>query len=94
MKKINELNLLSKEEVKYLLKYLDPNNEGALRFQDFSSKIFPGMTSCKSTGEQSVIPSLFPAKERNDNMRNHLSEMRRQRSEENSFSKGWMLRIG
>jgi hypothetical protein len=48
---VKEMDVLKEDEIKYLIKYIDPNNTGALKFADFSSKIFAGMTQCKSTGE-------------------------------------------
>lgn len=56
---------------------MDPMNSGALKFSDFSSKIFAGMTQCKPTGEQLVVPLLFPAKERTENLANHIQDIRR-----------------
>ena len=70
----------------YLLKYFDPANEGSVNFREFSARIFPGMTKCAPTGDQVVVSSLLPAKERTENMKQHLPDLKRIRTEDNFIS--------
>jgi hypothetical protein len=51
VQKVKGMNVLNDDEIKYLVRYIDPENQGALKFADFSGKIFAGMTQCKNSGE-------------------------------------------
>ncbi len=48
---VQKMEILTNKEIKYLLTYLDPNNQGSLKFSEFSSRIFPGMTTCAPNGD-------------------------------------------
>ncbi len=57
------MNILSKNEIKPFLKYVDPDNKGYLNFNEFSSKLRAGMTNYDNMGRQEVIPFVSPQKE-------------------------------
>ncbi|CAD8080654.1 unnamed protein product [Paramecium primaurelia] len=76
-KKLQELHILSNNEEQLLIHYLDPEKKGSVNFQEFSSKLYPGMTLYDNKGCVGVVPSLYPAKERNENMKTKLPQITR-----------------
>lgn len=48
---VKGLCILDPLELNQLVNYIDPQQTGALRFKEFSSKIYPGMTKTDANGQ-------------------------------------------
>jgi len=72
------MHILNEKELGILIHYVDPENKGSVNFQEFYRKLYPGMTMTDSNGKSIVVPSLYPAKERNENLKTKLPKLKKE----------------
>lgn len=75
------MNVATKDEIRKLLEYLDPQNKGHVNFQEFCKKIRPDMLECDENGNPKIVPYMSPSVEIHHRIKKNIEYTRQKENE-------------